>query len=116
MRIVISSLFMAHGTQKLFGFPSGQPILLDNITTLYGIAGILETFGGFLVFIGFLTRPTAFLLAGEMAVAYFKVHLQKSFWPLLNGGELAMLYCFIFLFLSSAGAGKFSIDSRRGYE
>ncbi|MBI2430105.1 MAG: DoxX family protein [Ignavibacteriales bacterium] len=116
MRIVVAFLFMAHGTQKLFGFPSGEPINVDTITTLYGIAGILETVGGFFLMIGFLTRPFAFVLSGEMAVAYFKVHAPQEFWPLLNGGELAMLYCFIFLYISAVGPGKFSIDGTRGYE
>ncbi|MEW5798525.1 MAG: DoxX family protein [Bacteroidota bacterium] len=116
MRIVVAFLFMAHGTQKLFGLPSGEPIAIDHIATLYGIAGLLETIGGFFLLIGFLTRPFAFVLSGEMAVAYFKVHAFQDFWPLLNRGELAMLYCFIFLFISAAGPGKFSIDGTRGYE
>lgn len=116
MRIVVAFLFMAHGTQKLFGFPSGEPISIDHLATLYGIAGLLETIGGFFLLIGFLTRPFAFVLSGEMAVAYFKAHMPQEFWPLLNGGELAMMYSFIFLFISSAGPGKFSIDGMRGYE
>lgn len=116
MRIVVAFLFMAHGTQKLFGFPSGEPIQIDHIATLYGIAGLLETIGGFFLVIGFLTRPFAFVLSGEMAVAYFIVHMPEGFWPLLNGGEKAMLYCFIFLFISAAGPGTFSIDKSRGYE
>jgi len=114
LRVSVALLFMTHGAQKLFGFPEGVPIPIGKISSLLGIAGILEFFGGFFLLIGFLTRPFAFVLSIEMAVAYIHVHAARSFWPLLNGGELALLYFFIFLFLTSAGAGKFSIDDRRG--
>ena len=78
------------------------------------MAGILELFGGGLVLIGLFTRPIAFLLAGEMAVAYFQVHFPKGFWPLANGGASAILYCFIWLYISAAGAGPWSVDAKRG--
>jgi putative oxidoreductase len=116
MRLVVAFLFMTHGAQKLFGYPSGDPIAVANIATLYGFAGILEFFGGVMILIGFLTRPIAFLLLIEMVVAYFKVHAPQGPWPLLNGGELAVLYGVMFLFLTAAGAGKFSVDGMRGNE
>jgi putative oxidoreductase len=111
LRIVAGFLFVAHGTQKLFGFPGGQmPGPLD-ITSQMGMAGVLECVGGMLLLIGLFTRPVAFLLSGEMAVAYFLQHAPKSFWPVLNGGELAVLYCFIYLFFVAAGPGTWSLDT-----
>lgn len=110
MRIVIAFLFMQHGSQKLFGIPAAPQGGLPPLLSLLGIAGILEFFGGLLILLGLFTRPVAFILAGEMAVAYFKVHLPQGFWPLLNRGELAALYCFVFLYLAVAGGGIWSID------
>lgn len=110
LRIVAGFLFMAHGTQKLFSFPaassSGEPPLLS----LIGIAGLLETFGGALLLVGLCTRPVAFILSGMMAVAYFKAHAPQGFWPIINRGELAALYSFLFLYLAAAGGGSWSLD------
>ena len=110
LRIITAFLFIAHGAQKLFGFlaPPGAPTppLLSQI----GIGGILEFFGGLLLLVGLFTRPVAFILSGMMAVAYFQMHAPGGFWPLQNKGELAVLYCFVFLFLSVAGGGAWSVD------
>ncbi|MBV8397694.1 MAG: DoxX family protein [Acetobacteraceae bacterium] len=116
LRIVTALLFIEHGTQKLFAFPgpfpSGQPPLLS----LSGIAAVLEFFGGLMVLVGFLTRPVAFLLSGEMAIGYWLVHARHSFFPVLNGGDSAILFCFVFLYLAAAGPGAWSVDGRRsGY-
>jgi putative oxidoreductase len=110
LRIVIGMLFLEHGTQKLFGFPPG-PIPPFSLLSQLGISGMLETFGGLAIVLGLLTRPVAFLLCGEMAVAYFQVHFPKSPFPLVNGGEPAVLFCFIFLFFVFAGAGEWSLDA-----
>jgi putative oxidoreductase len=114
MRIAIGILFMQHGGQKLFGYPPGSP-KVEHVMTLIGLAGILELVGGALIFLGFLTRPAAFILSGEMAVAYFKAHASNGlgFWPVQNHGELAVLYCFVFFYLAAAGAGPLSIDGMR---
>jgi putative oxidoreductase len=109
LRIVTAFLFMLHGGQKLFGFPAPPPAP-PALLSLIGVAGILEFFGGLLLLLGLFSRPVAFLLSGEMAVAYFMAHAPHGFWPLLNRGELAVLYCFIFLYLSVAGGGSWSID------
>ncbi|MDX6712433.1 MAG: putative oxidoreductase [Blastocatellia bacterium] len=110
MRIIVAFLFMAHGAQKLFGFlaPPGAsgPALLSQI----GIGGVLEFFGGGLLLIGLFTRPVAFILSGMMAIGYFQMHAPGGFWPLQNKGELAVLYCFVFLFMSVAGGGQWSLD------
>ncbi len=110
MRIIVGFLLIAHGAQKLFGFlaPPGMPgpALLSQI----GIGGLLEFFGGGLLLIGLFTRPVAFILSGMMAVAYFQMHAPGGFWPLQNKGELAVLYCFVFLFFSVAGGGEWSVD------
>jgi len=110
MRIIVAFLLIAHGAQKLFGFlaPPGMPgpALLSQI----GIGGLLEFFGGGLLLIGLFTRPVAFILSGMMAVAYFQMHAPGGFWPLQNKGELAVLYCFVFLFFSVAGGGEWSVD------
>jgi len=109
LRIVAAILFMEHGAQKLLGFPPsdhGSPDLLS----LLGVAGILELVGGFFILIGLFTRPIALLLSGEMAVAYWMAHAPKSIYPALNGGDAAILYCFIFLYLAAAGPGAFSVD------
>jgi putative oxidoreductase len=111
LRIVTGLLFLEHGTEKLLGFPLSQnpgPVLFS----LLGVQGILELVGGFLILIGFLTRPVAFILAGDMAVAYFMAHAPKGFFPTLNGGQLAILFCFVFLYLIFAGAGPWSVDEQ----
>ena len=109
LRIVTALLFMEHGAQKLLGFPPlGHPG--PGLFTLLWFAGVLELFGGFLVLIGWFTRPVAFLLSGEMAVAYWMVHAPKSIFPALNGGDAAILFCFLFLYLAAAGPGGFSVD------
>ena len=112
MRIVTGFLFMQHGGQKIFGFPAPQRSEFDLFSQV-GVAGILELFGGFLIVIGLFTRPTAFLLSGLMAFAYFLAHAGRGFWPILNGGELAAMYCFVFLYLATSGAGSWSVDHLR---
>ncbi|MGH6821156.1 MAG: DoxX family protein [Methylocella sp.] len=113
LRIVTALLLLQHGTAKLFGFP--HVAMFDNVQllSLLGIAGVLELAGGVLLLLGICTRPVAFILSGEMAVAYFIAHAQKSFFPILNQGELAVLYCFVFLYLAVAGCGAWSLTSRR---
>ncbi len=111
LRIMTALLFLAHGSSKLFGWPDTG--FTASLSSLPGLAGVLEIVGGILLVIGFLTRPVAFILAGEMAVAYFMAHAPKSFFPLLNGGESAVLFCFVFLYLVFAGAGVWSIDHQR---
>jgi putative oxidoreductase len=111
LRIVTGLLFMGHGTMKLFGYPpSATPMPPIELTSQIGIAGILETFGGALIVLGLLTRPVAFILSGEMAVAYFQAHAPQSLFPHLNNGEPAVLFCFLFLYLAFAGAGVWSLD------
>ena len=109
LRIVTGLLFAQHGAQKLFGWLGGQQV--ESLMSMMGIAGILELFGGILIIIGLFTRPVAFILAGEMAVAYFTAHLPNGFWPVVNQGELAALYCFIYLFFAAHGAGRWSLDA-----
>ena len=110
LRIITGFLFMAHGAQKLFGFlaPPGMPAATTG--SLMWVGGVLEFFGGLLFLLGLFTRPVAFILSGMMAVAYFIAHAPGGFWPLQNKGELAVLYCFIFLFLAVAGGGEWSLD------
>lgn len=111
LRIITGFLFIWHGSQKLFGFPPAPPGMMpDPVPTIIIVAGALEFFGGLLILVGLLTRPVAFLLSGLMAVAYFMGHASKGFLPLQNGGELAVLYCFVFLFFSVAGGGRWSLD------
>ena len=109
MRIVTAFLFMQHGGQKLFGFPAPQRSEFE-LFSLIGVAGVLELFGGLLILLGLFTRPTAFVLSGQMAFAYFIAHAPRDFWPILNGGELAVMYCFVFLYLAVAGGGEWSLD------
>ena len=113
LRIVAAFMFITAGTMKLFAFPMGVPPNGGTVLLIsqMGLAGILETFGGLLLLVGLYTRPVAFILAGEMAVAYFQFHFPQNFWPIINGGQPAILYCFIWLFISAAGAGALSIDS-----
>jgi putative oxidoreductase len=97
---------------KLFAFPAGMGRggMTVHLFSQMGLAGVLETFGGLLLLFGLFTRPVAFILAGEMAVAFFQVHFPRSFWPIISGGELAMVYCFVWLYFSAAGAGPWSAD------
>jgi putative oxidoreductase len=109
-RIVAALIFMEHGTQKLLGFPPsdspGSPLF-----SLFGLAGVLELVGGALLVLGLFTRPVAFILAGMMAVAYWMAHAPQSFFPVNNGGDAAILFCFIFLYLAFAGGGAWSLDN-----
>jgi putative oxidoreductase len=109
LSIVAAFMFMAHGGQKLVGFPVAASHPFQPFT-LTGCAGMLELFGGILLLIGLFTRPVAFILSGEMAFAYFLSHAPHGFWPLVNRGELAALYCFVFLYLAIAGGGRWSVD------
>ena len=109
LRIVSAFMFMLHGTQKWLGFPV-PPTNPVTLWSLSGVAGLMELVGGFLLLIGVFTRPVAFLLSGEMAFAYFIAHAPQGFWPTVNRGELSALYCFVFLFLSAAGGGPWSVD------
>lgn len=113
LRIVAGFMFTLHGAQKLFGVLGRDAV--DTLMSRMGIAGILEFAGGLLILVGLFTRPVAFLVAGQMAVAYFLVHAPQGFWPVGsggagNGGELAAFYCFTWLFFFASGAGKFSVD------
>ena len=110
LRIVAGLAFAQHGAQKLFGVLGGQAV---ELTSQRGIAGIIEFVGGIMIALGLFTSPVAFLASGEMAVAYFQAHAPRGFWPIQNGGELAVLYCFVFLYFSAMGSGKLSIDSIR---
>jgi putative oxidoreductase len=112
LRIVAGFLFFLSGTMKLFGFPeAATPMPPVPLWSEMGIAGILETFGGLAILLGGLTRPIAFVLSGEMAVAYFQAHAPRSFFPTVNEGVPAVLYCFLFLYLAFAGAGEWSLDA-----
>lgn len=115
LRMVVAFVFILFGTSKLVAFPAS---LLPNGATVdfpsqAWFAGMLEVFGGALMFLGLFTRPVAFVLSGEMAVAYFQAHFPRSFWPTVNGGVNAVLYCFIWLYFSAAGAGPWSLDAWR---
>jgi putative oxidoreductase len=112
LRIVTGLLFLEHGTQKLLRFPP-PPNPGPALLSLLGVQGILELVGGVLILIGLFTRPVAFILAGDMAVAYFYAHFPRGFFPLLNGGQLAILFCFVFLYLFVAGGGAWSADAQR---
>ncbi len=117
LRIVMAFLFICHGTQKLFNFPPGTAAAVPfDLMTLLGISAILEVFGGGLLLLGLFTRPVAFILSGHMAFAYFIAHAPQNFWPILNKGELAIAFCFVFLYLAAAGGGPWSVDQalRRG--
>ena len=110
LRIMAAFTFSLHGWQKFVGMFGGLGGAKPPLASLMGVAGVLETFGGALILLGLFTRPVAFLLAGEMAVGYFLVHAPRGFWPLLNGGEITVFYCFWFLWLSTAGPGPISLD------
>ncbi len=112
LRIVAGIVFMSYGTMKVFGYPPGPtPMPAFDPTSQMGIAGLLEVIGGGLLILGLLTRPAAFLLAGEMAVAYFQVHFPQSLFPTLNNGVPAVLFCFVFLYFAFAGGGAWSLDA-----
>jgi putative oxidoreductase len=113
LRIVVALLFIEHATIKLFGFPPGGMPGPQPIATLLGAAAIIEMVTGVLVLLGLWTRLAAFIASGEMAVAYFMFHGSKGFWPAVNMGEAAVLFCFIFLYLAAAGPGAWSIDGSR---
>ena len=110
MRIVAGLLFICHGGQKVFGWFGGMGGQPAPLTSMFGIAGVIELILGFLITIGFLTSYAAFIGSGEMAVAYFIGHYPQSFWPLENAGEPAVLFCFIFLYIATQGAGIWSVD------
>jgi putative oxidoreductase len=115
LRIVSALIFLEHGAQKLLGFPAMTPGgQLPPLLSLFWFGGILELLGGLLLLIGLFTRPVAFILAGEMAVAYWMFHAPKSPFPAVNMGDAAILFCFVFLYLSAAGPGAWSVDALRG--
>ncbi len=111
LRMVAALLFFLHGTQKLFGFPPSA--MSPPLWSMYGLAAVLEIVGGALLFVGYFTRPTAFVLTGLMAFAYFLSHAPRSLFPTSNGGDAAILYCFFFLYLVFAGPGLWSLDERK---
>ena len=113
VRVVAGLLFLEHGLSKLFGFQHDPRFDHMTLLSLLGIAGVLETAGVLLITIGLLTRPVAFILSGQMAVAYFVVHAPNAPFPMLNGGDAAILFCFLFLYLSVAGGGAWSLDRLR---
>jgi putative oxidoreductase len=110
LRIVAALLFIEHGTQKLFGFPAAPVHGFPDALSLLWWQAIIEIVGGALLLLGLFTRLTAFILAGDMAFAYWMMHGSKSFYPALNGGDAAILYCFVFLYIACAGAGPWSLD------
>jgi len=114
LRIIVALLFLEHGLAKLFHFPVPQPGAPDPLPTLLVAAAWIEVVGGALIAAGLFTRLAAFICAGEMAVAYFIQHFPRGFWPIVNGGEGAILFCFVFLYLAAAGPGAWSIDGMRG--
>jgi putative oxidoreductase len=111
LRMIAAFLYIAHGTQKLFGWPADEPQRPVELLSLMGLAGVIETFGGLLLLLGLFTRPVAFLLSGEMAAAYFIAHASRGFWPLLNRGELPVIFCFLFLYFAAVGPGPWSLDT-----
>jgi putative oxidoreductase len=114
LRIVAAFMFLLAGAMKLFAFPAGVPPNGGTVPLMsqVGLGGTLEVFGGGLMLFGLFTRPVAFLLSGEMAVAYFQFHFPRGIWPVMNGGMDAALYCFVWLYLSAAGAGPWSLDAK----
>ena len=115
VRIIAGAFFVLYGTTKLFGWPA--EVMPGGgtapLASLAGVAGVIELVGGAFMLVGLFTRPVAFILSGEMAVAYFYAHFPQGFWPVLNGGVDAVIYCFLWLYISAAGAGPWSLDARR---
>ncbi len=111
LRIMAALLFMQHGLMKLFAFPGPQPGVPSPLPMILVVAAWMEVVGGGLLALGLFTRPVAFLVSGEMAAAYFMAHFPKSFYPALNGGDAAVLFCFVFLYLAFAGGGEWSLDA-----
>jgi len=112
LRVMAGLMFAQHGAQKILGVLGGQKVPL---VSLFGLGGLIELVGGLLIAVGLFTSWAAFICAGEMAVAYFMVHFPQGFWPVQNKGELAVLYCFVFLYMASRGGGRYSVDaSMRG--
>jgi putative oxidoreductase len=116
VRIMAGFTFSQHGWQKFFGWFGGIGGHSVPVNTMLGAAGVIETFGGALIMLGLFTRPVAFLLAGEMAVGYFRTHAPRGFWPIVNGGELAVFYSFLWLWFVAAGPGPWSLDHLLGWE
>lgn len=119
LRVATALLFLQHGLAKLFHFPAvkmfeGLNLFSGQIFSMIGLAAILEVVGSLLILVGLFTRPVAFVLSGFMAVAYFMAHAPQGFYPILNGGELAAIYSFVFLYFVFAGPGAFSLDEKRG--
>lgn len=112
LRIVAGLLFLAHGVIKVFGFPAGAEPGQQELLSLFGVGGVIELITGFLLILGLFTRPAAFIASGQMAVAYWMFHFPSSPYPAVNGGDAAILYCFIFLYIFTAGPGAWSIDNR----
>ncbi len=113
LRIVAALLFLQHGMQKMFGFPVPPPTGLPAMLTLGWYAGAIELVGGVLLLVGLFTRPVAFIMSGEMAFAYWIAHAPRNTFPIVNGGDLAILYCFVFLYIAFAGAGAWAVDRAR---
>jgi putative oxidoreductase len=113
LRIVAALLFLEHGAIKLFGFPPGSPMPMPAAFTLLWFAAVIELVGGALIALGLFTRSAAFICAGEMALAYFMAHAPQGFFPAINMGDAAILFCFVFLYLAAAGPGAWSIDGAR---
>ena len=113
LRIVAALIFLEHGTQKLFGFPPRASGMGPELFSMLWFAAVMELVGGLLLLVGIWTRPVAFVLSGEMAFAYFIAHAPRNVFPAVNGGDAAILYCFVFLYLAAAGGGAWSLDSTR---
>jgi len=112
LRFIAGLLYLQHGMAKLFKFPPVPMFAKVELMSLLGVAGVLELVGGVLLILGLFSRPTAFILSGQMAVAYFMAHAPHGFYPILNGGELAIVYSFVFLYIAAAGPGPWSLDAR----
>ena len=113
MRIVVGALFLCHGLQKVFGLFGGVNGAAAPLASMLGVAGVIELMTGAFIVIGFATSSAAFVASGQMACAYFIGHLPNGFWPIQNGGELAVFYCFVFLYMATRGSGGFSVDANR---
>jgi putative oxidoreductase len=114
LRIVVALSYLTHGLQKLIASPAAPGANPVPLLSLLGAASVIETVGGVLLVLGLFTRPVAFVVSGEMAFAYFLRHAPRAFWPILNQGEIAMLFCFIWLYIAAAGAGPVSVDALLG--